>query len=122
MSYFPAQHNVSVYRGDTVTFTVEYKEGTSGAEVGKSLTGATTRCNIRTTAAAASATTNFTVTPDADQVANPGLMTLTLSDTNSALLTGTSYVYDLEISWADGSVQTLIYGTISVTADVSRAS
>jgi len=121
MSYFPGQHNLSVYQGDTVSFTVQYREGPAGSEVGKSLSGATIRCQIRSTAASDTIVANFTVTPDADQSTNPGLMSIVLSDTSSLLLTGTSYVYDLEISWADGSVQTLLYGAITVTASVSRA-
>ena len=116
----PATHNITVYRGDTYTETLTYQEGTEGAEVGRSLTGATIIAQIRTETGAASATASFTCTPDADQVTNPGKFVLTLPPEQSTLLTSTSYVYDVQVTWSDGKVQTLKAGTVTVTQDVSR--
>jgi hypothetical protein len=117
----PATHNITVYRGDTYTETITYKEGAEGVEVGRTLAGATILAQIRTETGAASATASFTCTPDADQVTNPGKFVMTLPPAQSTLLTGTSYVYDVQVTWSDGKVQTLKAGTITVTQDVSRS-
>lgn len=120
-TFFPAQYSRNVYQGDTVEFTVTYKEGASVAEqVGVSLTGATLVGEIKAAKSDADATAAFTVTADADQVTNPGLMSVVLPAAQSALLTGSSYVYDIEVTWADATVQTLVYGTLSVTRGVSN--
>ena len=115
---FPATYNFAAYQGDTLTFNVTYKEGAVDAEVGVSLTGATLLCQIKATKGG-SVVTTMTCTADADQVTNPGKMAVLLSDTNAALLTASSYVYDIEVTWADTTVQTILEGSISVTADVS---
>ena len=114
----PANYSFGVYRGDTLSFDLTYKEGTDGAEVGKSLTGATLACDI-VTARGSAATTTMTVTADADQTANPGKMNLTLSATNSALLTGLIYFYDIEVTWADATVQSILQGTLTTTQVVT---
>jgi hypothetical protein len=117
MSY-PAEYNFNVYQGDTVTFTLTYKEGTLNAEVGVDLTDATMLCMIAPAKGGAIVTT-MTATAAADQVATPGKMSVVLSGANSALLRGPSYVYDLQVTWADLTVQTLISGVLTVTSEVS---
>lgn len=114
MSFFPATHNFDVYAGDTYTFTITYKENSVGVD----LTGTTLASSIAT-AAGETATTTMTVTAAADQTANPGQMNVTLPAANSDLLTGASYVYDIEVTWPDTSVQTILRGTITVTQDVT---
>jgi len=121
MSFYPGEHNLSIYQGDTVSLEIQYLEGPTGAEVGKSLDGSSTRCEVRTEPGSANVVASFTVTPDADQVTNPGLLVIELAPADSALLSLTSYAYDLEITWSDGVVQTLIYGSIAVRKDVSKA-
>jgi len=118
MSFFPASKDLTVYAGDTLTFSVTYKEGLSGSEVGVDLTGATLTGSIAPSAGEAAAAT-FTVTADADQGANPGLMSVVLSAADSGSLTGTSYVWDLQITWVDTTVQTILRGAVSVTQDVT---
>jgi hypothetical protein len=116
----PGTYNFPVYQGDDLTFNFTYKEGASGSEVGKTLTGATILCQIKPDKASA-ATTTMTCTADADQVTNIGKMSVTLPAANSALLTGSSYVYDIQVTWAAGDVQTPLAGIITVTQDVSSA-
>ena len=121
MAYFPTTYNLALYEGDTVDFDVTYKEGDEGAEVGIALTGSTLLCQIREDATDVATAAVFTVTADADQVTNPGLMNVVLDETNAELLTGgTAYVYDLEITWANGNIQTIIRGAITVEPGVSR--
>lgn len=115
---YPANYSFPVYAGDTIAFDVTYKEGTPGSEVGKSLTGATLLCEVATERGG-SAVTTMTVTADGDQTTNPGEMTATLPAANSALLTGLIYYYDIQITWADATVQTILQGTLTVTQDVS---
>jgi hypothetical protein len=49
-----------------------------------------------------------------------GIITIALTNEQTALLLGV-YVYDLEIVDAQDKVWTPLYGSISITADVSRA-
>lgn len=116
----PANYSFPVYAGDTVSFDLTYKEGTAGAEVGKSLTGATLLCEIATERGG-DAVTTMTATADADQTGNPGKLNLTLPAANAALLTGVIYYYDVQVTWADATVQTVLQGTLTVTQDVSVA-
>ena len=118
MSFFPASKDLTLYAGDTLEFSVTYKEGLSGSEVGVDLTGATLAGSVATAAGVASAA-DFTVTADADQDANPGKMSVALTAAESGGLTGTSYVWDLQITWADNTVQTILRGAVSVTQDVT---
>ena len=114
----PGNYSFPVYAGDTLSFDLTYKEGTKNAEVGKSLTGATLLSEISLTRGGVAVTT-MTATADADQTTYPGKLNLTLSATNSALLTGLIYVYDVQVTWADATVQTILQGTMTVTQDVS---
>ena len=116
----PGNYSFPVYAGDTLTFDLTYKEGEVDAEVGKTLTGATLLCEIAAERGGVAVTT-MTATADADQTTYPGKMNLLLSATNSALLTGNTYVYDVQVTWADTTVQTILQGTLTVTQDVSVA-
>jgi len=118
MAFFPASKDFRIYAGDTFTFDVTYKEGVSGSEVGVDLTGATLAGVIATAAGEAAAAT-FTVTADADQSANPGKMLVTLSAADSGGLTASSYVYDVQITWVDSTIQTVLKGKLTVTQDVT---
>ena len=57
MSFFPASKDLTIYAGDTYTFSVTYKEGPSGSEVGVDLTGATLTGAIATSASASASAT-----------------------------------------------------------------
>ena len=116
----PTRYNFAVYQGDDMSFFVTYKEGPVGSEVGKTLAGGTIASQIKALDKTGAAVATLTCTADADQVTNPGKMEVALTDINSALLTGTSYSYDIEVTWADGLVQTILDGTISVTKDVTQ--
>jgi hypothetical protein len=115
---FPARYDFPVYGGDTVAFSLTYKEGPTGSEVGVDLTGAALLCEIAAESAG-SVVTTMTVTMDADQGSFPGKMAIVLPAAHSAVLTGRTYAYDIEATWADGTVQTFLYGTITVTREVS---
>ena len=123
---FPATYSFPVYAGDTISFDLTYKEGTKNQEVGKSLTGATIVAEVRTARTAAdpgtptSPTTTMTCTADADQTSNPGKMTVLFPSANTALLTGSLYVYDIEVTWADATVQTILQGELTVTQGVTE--
>ena len=115
----PGKYKWRVYQGDDTSFTLTYKEGASGAEVGKTLTGATLLGEIKTEPGAASATATLTVTADADQTANPGKMTVSLPAAQAALLTEPIYHFDVQVTWADTLIQTVLAGPVIVSAEVS---
>lgn len=120
MTTFPGNYSFNIYQGDTVSFPVTYKEGPEGSETGVDLGGTTLAGQVRTTPEAPSATATFTVTADADQGANPGLMQVTLAAADTANLTASTYAYDIQITWPDSTVQTILYGTLTVTKEVTR--
>ena len=113
-------HELDVYQGDTLEFEVTYTEGESGYEVGKSLTGATIASEIKLEQGSGATVTTMTCTADADQTANPGVLTVVLPAANSALLTERHYWYDVEVTWADATVQTILWGRITTTQGVTN--
>ena len=74
---------------------------------------------IKTEPGAASATATLTVTADADQTANPGKMTVSLPAAQAALLTEPIYHFDVQVTWADTLIQTVLAGPVIVSAEVS---
>lgn len=120
MSGLPGEYDFSLYQGDTCSFSLTYTEGAVGAEVGKSLDGAVLEAHLRQKKTDPSFTAVFDVTADPDQITNPGLMTVSLDAANSSLLVARRYYWDLEITWPNAEVQTILAGIVSVTQDVTK--
>lgn len=115
----PVSKNISLYQGDSFDMKLRLRSMDSLGQPSNpiDLTGATAIAQIRDTAAASSVLTSFTITiPTSTEV---GMVYLSLSPTQTASLT--KGVYDLQITFADNSVRTLLAGSITVTPDVSRA-
>lgn len=64
-----------------------------------------------------STATNFTVTLTADT----GIVTLSLSDTQTSALTAGRYVYDVELTDPDGIISRIVEGIVTVTPNVTRS-
>jgi len=113
------KHNLRIDQGATFREVITWNTGTPPELV--DLTGATARAQIRSTLGSSSVLLSLTtenskiVLGDED-----GTITLALSATETAALTWTTGVYDLEIVFADGTVRRLMAGKVKVVAEVTR--
>jgi hypothetical protein len=108
----PVATDLWVYRGDSGRFQIVVTEadGTTPVDV----SAATWLAEIR--APDDALVGEFTIEPLAGQ---PHIVEVVLDAATSAALGESSYVYDVEMT-LDGEVTTLIRGTVTVEADVSR--
>jgi hypothetical protein len=108
----PASYSFSLYKGDdySLIFTIDGDR-----------TGDTPTVNLRTSFEAASPSLTIT-TPAITQVYNSTtgktLVTVPFTDTQTAALTSTSYVWDFTYVQAGGLVWTPLAGRLSVTKGV----
>ena len=109
----PATQDIKITRGDTETLSITL---TSDGTTPINITGFTYRAQIRYTKDAASIALTFTT---AVPLGTDGVVTLTASAGNTALLTTGIAYWDLEQT-ASGVVSTLLAGKCTVLADVSR--
>ena len=117
---FPATYNFNYYAGDTFEFIIYPKDSQGG--VFENLADYTARFAIAATRGGS---------PVLDSVGSPAKLKVTKSATNDYLtceiiaqygveLTGTSYVYDVQIQNAGAEkVYTLVTGTITVQQDIA---
>lgn len=82
------------------------------------LTGATARMQIRAQVGGAVLLELTTANGDL-AFTGPGTITRTLSAAQTAALTWTEAVYDLEVEYADGTVQRYLQGTVTVSREVT---
>lgn len=112
----PVERNISIYRGDTYKMLVRVwtltEDDNSGGPF--DLTGTTVLAQIRSSVNDVMPQTTFvTATPTA------GVVQLTLTSGQTALLTMPA-VYDVQLHLPDGTVRTLVQGTIIINNDVSH--
>lgn len=109
----PADQDLTITRGDTETLVVTITtDGTTPVNI----TGRTYRAQIRSSQDSTTIKASFTCTVTSG--AN-GQLTCTLSATDSsALPVGIAY-WDLEEN-ASGTISTILSGTVTVVADVTR--
>lgn len=114
----PATQNIALYQGDTWKQTMHVygrnMDGSQGDPV--DLTGATPTAQIRATESSPIAidiTCALT-----DQGTDPGGidMSLTAEETTQAV----KGKWDLQLEWSNGDIQTLVKGSVTVTAEVTR--
>lgn len=114
----PATKNIAIYQGDTWRLTLHVRakntDGTPGALI--NLTGVTTLAQVRPK-------------EDSDEVwemesaignqtTDVGSIHLALSPEQTVDVKKGKW--DLQVTWVDGDVQTLLKGNVTVTAEVSR--
>lgn len=83
------------------------------------LTGATARMQIRAGLGGA-VLLELTTENGGLAITGPGTLTRTLSATETAALTWTDGVYDLEVEYADGTVQRYLQGAVTVSREVTK--
>ena len=107
--------NLTIDQGATFTSDVTVKDANGNPF---DLTGYTAAAKMAKGYASTRTRTNFTTTVSAD--ATTGVVTLSLSATDTAALDAERYVYDLEITQtSSGNVTRVIEGVISVRPQVT---
>jgi len=108
---WPYTYNFNYYSGDTYPLVI-YPKNDDGTQY--DLTNATSLFTV--SIERGDPTTDvFSASPQVS--ASPSRLLCTISPENGALLTGASYVYDIEIE-DDGQVYTLLTGTITTQQNV----
>lgn len=110
----PAELDISTTRGDTVTIVVTM---TTNGTTPINITGRTYSSMVRANYDDVTPAATFTCT--ITNAAN-GVLTLTLSATQTAVLQANNYVWDLQED-ASGVVTTVISGAFIVLPDVTRS-
>ncbi len=112
--------NLYIEQGATFSQLITWKAGTPSLPV--DLTGCTARMQIR--AKTTSDTVLLSLTTENSRIAlggAAGTITLTLTDEETAVLAWPKGVYDLEIAFGNGTVRRLLYGSVVVSPEVTRA-
>jgi hypothetical protein len=110
----PATLDLTITRGDTETIIVSLTEDDETTPI--VITGRTYTAQLRTTPDISIVSASFTCT--VTNGAN-GEVTCVLSSTDSALLDPGYYYWDLQEN-ASGTISTVLKGTVTVDADVTR--
>ena len=79
-----------------------------------SLSGCTAQAMIRYNYSDASAAATF------ETSINNNIITLTLTDESSSVLSKTIGVWDCEVTWTDGSVSRVIEGKVHISPEVTK--
>jgi hypothetical protein len=114
-----AKLKLVIEQGATFRKVLTWKAGTPAVAV--NLTGATARMQIRTELT--SAAPLVTLTTENGGIALGGIagtITLTILPAATALFAWTAGVYDLEIALTPTDVYRLVYGTVTVSPEVTR--
>jgi len=120
----PGSYNLEIYQGDTFKVTVRLRSRNADGSLGAylDLTGCTAKAQIRSTEASDTVIAEF-VTEILDQTATPGGVKLSLTHGVTAALAPTSAageLWDMQITFADGTVTTYLRGGVKITAEVTR--
>jgi len=109
--------NIKIEQGSTFSRTIVLKDD-QGTPV--DLTGATVTSKMRQTFDSATA---YTFTCTLSPTPTDGTFTWVMSATNTALIAltgGTTFVYDVEVLFADTTVMRILQGTVSVSPEVTK--
>lgn len=111
--------NLKVDQGATFSQVVTWKAGTPAAPV--NLAGCTARMQARGKLADTAVLFDLTVANGGIALGDSaGTVTIKLTSAQTAAITWTSAVYDLEITFADSTVRRLLTGGIAVSPEVTR--
>jgi hypothetical protein len=113
-----ASHDLTIPAGATYSQTLNWKTGSPAAFV--NTTNFTARMQLRTSYSAASASLELTTANGRISLNNAGVITLSLTATETAALAAGRYVYDLELVSSGGQVTRLLEGVVTVSPEVTR--
>lgn len=113
----PGNHDIIMPKGSTFTKTFTYKIGNNPVN----LTGYTARMQGRQSHTSSSAVLDLTTANSKIVLGGTaGTITLSLSAAETAAVTQSSLVYDLELVSGGGEVTRLLEGSIILTPEVTR--
>ena len=108
----PGSLPLVIYRGDSYRWQLTLWQDPEKT-IPTDLTGVTGKAEIRS-AAAGTLITTMTVT-----VTMPNVLVLELPAINSQLLSKTGGAWDLQLTYSNADVQTILQGAVTVTMDVT---
>lgn len=110
---------LKIDQGATFRKSVTWKTGTPAVPV--NLTGCTARMHVRSEVKSPNVLLDLTTANGGITLGGAaGTVDLYLSDDQTTAITWTSGVYDLEVEFANGDVRRLLYGSVSVSPEVTR--
>lgn len=107
----PVNHDLVIYKGDTFELLVNIKDVSGNAIA---VTGSTPKAVLKTDYSDRMPTP-FTVTT----TATPGQLLVSLTAAQTKALLPSSYIWDLQVSYASGMVRTYITGDVTVLNEVT---
>lgn len=113
-----ASADLTIPQGSTWSQVLNWKSGSPATAV--NTTGFTARMQLRTAYSASSATIELTTANGRISLTNAGVITLSLTATETAALAAGRYVYDLEMVSSGGVVTRLLEGVVTVSPEVTR--
>lgn len=115
----PGKLALTMYQGATFKRIIRLTDSTPTAI---DLTGATVRMHVRSTISDADTLIELTEANGRATVtdAENGEVTLLISATDTAALSFSKAVYDLEIEYHDGTVDRVLAGTVTLSKEVTR--
>jgi hypothetical protein len=115
----PGKLTLTIYQGSTFRRVVRLADDAGGAI---DLTGATARMHVRAAITDTATLLELTEANGRALVTDAvgGEITLLVSAADTALLTFTTGVYDLEIEYSDGTVDRVLYGKVTLSKEVTR--
>lgn len=119
----PIKHNLTIYQGASFNDVIVWKAGETKATVQPvDLTGCTARMQVREKID--SPTVLFECTTENGRLVLGGVLGRIEFNVDPAVTASQAWrfgVYDLEIVYSDGAVRRLLYGTVTVSREVTRA-
>lgn len=113
-----ASSDLTINQGATFSQVINWKTGSPAAFV--NTTGYTARMQARPSYTSATVTAELTTSNGRISLTNAGVITLSLTATETAALAAGRYVYDLEMVSSGGQVTRLLEGVLTVTPEVTR--
>lgn len=110
-------NTLSIYRGDTKTFTLTFKDSDGNA---KDISGATIFFTAKQEVSDSDEDAVIHVTQSTHTDAAGGKSSLTLSPTDTDI-TPARYHYDFQLVESDDSVTTLVVDKLNILADITRS-
>jgi hypothetical protein len=109
----PGTLNLTIYHGDTYRWTFTLWQD-AGKTIPADLTGVVPKAEIRVSSAGGAIITTMDLT-----VQTPNQILAVLPTAKTALLPKSGGTYDLQLTYPNGDVQTVLSGLVTVTMDVT---
>jgi hypothetical protein len=111
-------YNITIDQGATYTLALNYKDS-AGTAI--NLTGYTAAMQLRSTYASTEAALSLSSPSNGIVITGAtGLISITITDTQTSALSANAFVYDLEITSASNVKTRLIQGNATIIPEVTR--